>query len=288
MAPALTVIIPTRKPPPEAWWAAEKISAQALAVGAEVLVACGNPVATPPPTSPCRVLHLPGADVFELRAAALADTLGEIVVLLEDHNNPASDFCALILAAFEAHPEADGVVGTATNGALGLLDRASFLLTWAPFLAPMPEVPLDRCPPPGVIAFRRSVLPKEVPLSGWLEYEMVVALRGVGRLIADDRVQINHIQHVGPSAFALQFHAGRAYGGMKHEPRSSLSKSRRVRDAAKIPMILMRQTREGLRRSGHRESFACMAAVAAFATCNAIGQVIGVLIGAGNAASHLE
>lgn len=134
--------------------------AQAVEQNAEILVVTGHAVATPVPSAPCRVLHLPGADVFELRAAGLAATQGEIIVLLEDHNKPVDDFCARILAAFEAHPDAQGVVGSATNGALGLLDRASFLLTWGPFLAPTPEVDLNRCPPPGIVAFRRSALPE--------------------------------------------------------------------------------------------------------------------------------
>ncbi len=288
MAPALTLLIPTTKAPPRAWAAAEAVSAQALEHNAEVLVVTGHEIATPAATTPCRVLHLPGADVFELRAAALADTRGDIIVLLEDHNYPADDFCARILTAFDEHPEADGVVGTATNGALGLLDRASFLLTWGPFLAPMPDVSLDRCPPPGIVAFRRSVLPTGVPPRGWLEYEMFVELRRKGRLVADDRVQINHVQYLGLAAFPIQYHAGRGYGGLTHEPRSSLSRRQRLREAARVPGVLLRQTREGVSRGGTRESTACMAAVGAFAACNAFGQMVGVLLGPGKSPTHLE
>lgn len=288
MAPALTLIIPTGKPPPGAWWTAEGVREQAIAHNAEVLVACGNAIATPEPSAPCRVLHIPGADVFELRAAALVETRGEIIVVLEDHNLPAPDFCERILAAFKAHPEAAGVVGTASNGAPKLLDRASFLLTWAPFLSPMPELSLHRSPPPGVVAFRRSVVPMGFPPPGWLEYQMGPELLRTGRLVADDRIRIEHIQHVGLGAFAIQFHAGRGYGGMDHRPRATLSKSRRLRDAAKIPALLVRQTRDGLRRGNNRESFACMAAVGAVATCNALGQMVGVLFGPGNSPSHLE
>ena len=288
MPPALTLMIPTSKGPPRAWTTAEAVSEQALANNAEVLVACGGATVTPGAKTPCRVLHLPGADVFELRAAALAETRGDIVVLLEDHNFPMDDFCARIVTAFDEHPEADGIVGTATNGALSTLDRASFLLTWGPFLAPMPDVPLDRCPPPGIVAFRRSVVPKGVPPRGWLEYEMVVELRRKGRLAADDRVQIHHVQHLGMRAFPIQYHAGRGYGGLDHEPRSSLPRLQRLREAARVSGLLVRQTREGLNRGGTRESTACMAAVGAFAACNAFGQMVGVLLGPGNSPSYME
>jgi hypothetical protein len=285
---SLTLLIPTTKPPPGAWSTAEAVREQAHAHDAEVLVACGHEVATPAPTPPCRVVHHPGADVFELRAAGVAHARGDVVAILEDHNYPLDDFCARVLTAFDEHPDADGVVGTATNGALGVLDRASFLLTWGPFLAPMSEVTLDRSPPPGVVAFRRSVLPTATPHAGWLEYEMTTELRARGRLIADDRVRIHHVQHLGMRAFAIQYHAGRGYAGLEHEPRSSIPRRRRLREAAAVPGLLLRQTREGLARGGRRESVACMAAVGAFAVSNAIGQIVGVLRGPGNSTSHME
>ena len=288
MPPALTLLIPTTKAPPGAWSVADAVRAQVIELNAEILIIVGSAVATPAPTAPCRVLHLPGADVFELRAAGLAGALGEIIVMLEDHNYPANDFCARVLAAFGENPEADGVVGCATNGALGLFDRASFLLTWGPFLAPMHEVSLDRCPPPGIVAFRRSVLPEGVPRSGWLEYEMAVGLREKGLLVADDRVKMSHVQRLGVGAFPIHFHSGRAYGGLDHEPRSSLSRWRRLREAAAVPALLVRQTRDGLRRGDNRESFACRAAVGALAASNAVGQVVGVLFGPGKSPSHLE
>ena len=43
-----------------------------------------------------------------------------------------------------------------TNAAPRWIDRASFLLTFGPFLAPLDEIPLDRCPPPGVMVFRAA------------------------------------------------------------------------------------------------------------------------------------
>lgn len=226
--------------------------------------------------------------MFQLRAAAIAAACGEVVAILEDHNELAADFCTRLLAAFDAHPEADGVVGTATNGSPGHLNQASFLLTFAPFLAPLEEVPRDRCPPPGIVAFRRAAIPAGVPAPGWLEYQMVDELRSTGRLVADDRVHISHVQPVGWQAFWLQFHSGRSYGGIRHEPRASLSKRHRLREAVTLPVALMRQTRVGLRRAGRRESWACMIALAAMTTCNALGQIVGVLLGPGKSPARLE
>jgi hypothetical protein len=127
-----------------------------------------------------------------------------------------------------------------------------------------------------------------MPHRGWLEYELTVELRAQGRLAADDRVRINHVQHLGLRAFPIQYHAGRGYGGLEHEPRSSIPRMQRVREALSVPGVLVRQTRDGLGRSGTRESFACMTIIGAFACCNALGQIVGVLRGPGNSASHLE
>ena len=288
MSCALTLVVPTTSPPPRAYRVAEAVCDQARTHDAEILVEVGNAIASPTPGDPCRVRHHPGADVFDLRAHALADATGEIIAFLEDHTFPSDDFCAAVLRAFAEHPEADGIVGTVRNGAPGVLDRASFYLTWGPFLAPLSEVSLHRCPPPGAIAFRRSVLPSEVPSPGWLEYELPVDLRDRGRLAADDRVRVDHFQHLGLRSFPIHFHSGRGYGGLEHEPRASMTRRARLREAARLPALLVRQTREGLARSGTNESVPCMVAVGAFATCNALGQMVGVLRGPGSSPSHLE
>jgi hypothetical protein len=101
-------------------------------------------------------------------------------------------------------------------------------------------------------------------------------------------VQIEHVQHLGWRAFPIQYHAGRGYAGLEHEPRASIPRRQKLREAAALPSVLLRQTREGLARGGHHESVACMAAVGAYAVCNAVGQVVGVLRGPGKSASYLE
>jgi len=284
----ITVIVPTVYAPPRAWAAAEVLREQVSAIGGEIIVATGHEIATPAPRPPCRVLHAPGTDIFGLRAAAVPEARGDLVAVLEDHIAVPDDYCIRVVEAFAGDKDVLAVVGTVTNGAPRVLDRASFLLTWAPFLAPLDEVPQDRCPAPGAIAFRRSALPVTAPPDGWLEYELPVELRDQGRMKVANRVSVVHDQKVGLRGFSLQYHAGRGYSGLEHEPRSSVGRRERLRQAAAIPKTLVDQTRTGLRRSGQRESFACMSAVTAFAVCNALGQMAGVLRGAGSSPKHLE
>jgi hypothetical protein len=284
----ITVVIPTVYAPPRAWVAAKLLADQVSAVGGEIVVASGHDVAAPEPPPPVRVVHEPGADVFALRAAAVAVARGDVVAILEDHIEVGPDYCARILEAFARDESALAVVGTVTNGAPRVLDRASFLLTWGPFLAPMPELPRDRCPPPGAISFRRTALPDTVPHNGFLEYELPVRIRDEGRMTVAGEVEVCHNQSVGMQGFSLQYHAGRGYTGLEQDPRSSVRRRDQLREAARIPGILLRQTRTGLGRSGTRETFTCMAAVAAFAACNAFGQMVGVLRGPGESPRHLE
>jgi hypothetical protein len=185
--------------------------------------------------------------------------------------------------------EAAGVVGSVDNGASRLLDRASFLLTFAPFLAPLDDAPTDRCPPPGVIAYRRVEIGAGPYQPGWLEYALPVRLRDRGLLVADDRVRVTHTQYVGARAFSLQYHAGRAFGGGAHGPPASQSRRARLAQAFRIPPVLVRQTLRAMRRRGFSESRWCVAGTVALAVCNGVGQVFGVLRGTvGDSPAHLE
>ena len=162
MSCALTLLIPTTKAPPGAWSVADAVRTQVDAVNAEILVATGNAIADPIPDAPVRVLHLPGADVFELRAAGLAEARGEVIVMLEDHNYPTDDFCARILGAFDAHPEADGVVGSATN--VGSVSRADA----RDFTPPLPAARNCRISTLGRTQWRAALRMARVRDGGWV------------------------------------------------------------------------------------------------------------------------
>lgn len=291
MSVPLSVVVPSVKAWPAPAKAMEALAQQARDIGAEVILVSGHPEGLPASLEPPAVgLAVPGGDVFALRSRALVAARGEIVALLEDHCFAPQDWCTRLLQAWADHPEADGLIGSVENGAPALLDRASFLLTWAPFLHPLGQVPGDRCPPPGVVSYRRRVLPASAPPSGWLEYELPVRLRDEGRLVADDRVTIVHTQHLGLRAFGLQYHAGRGFTGLHDHPAARRSRRERLAYAAKMPRTLMRQTRTSLKaRPGWKETPLALAAVGAFAACNAAGQVVGILRGdAGSSLGHLE
>ena len=284
----LSVIVPTVKGP-ERWHSMIRaLELQARRSGAEVVLATAHDVPADIRET-VRIVQRTGADIFELRALALDAASGEFVAIIEDHIFVADDWCERVLEAFSQHPEADGIVGGVTNGAPACLDRASFLLTWAPFLAPIDSVSLHRCPPPGVIAFRADVMPHSPAEPGYLEYEITASLRDNGRLVAAPGVVVEHIQFVGVRGFALQFHAGVAYAGLTNLSVGQRSRRQRVKEVFALPRLLVRQTSQGLRRAGVVETVPCRAAFTAMAVCNALGQLIGIVRqSVGRSPSHLE
>ncbi len=194
-----------------------------------------------------------------------------------------------MIAAFDRNPRADAIIGGVTNGALRCFDRASFLLTFAPFLAPLDHVPLHRCPVPGIIAFRAAVLPRTPPAPGYLEFELPARLRDEGRLVAVASLRVEHVQHVGSRGFALQFHAGASYAGLNNLSVSARPRRERLRDVMVLPRRLVDQSREGLARVGADETLPCRAAVVAMAAANGLGQLVGIARqSVGRSPAHLE
>ena len=197
-----------------------------------------------------RALHVPGSNVFGLRACALGVARGEFVAVLEDHIAVGDEWCTEVIAGFDRNPRADAIIGGITNGAPRCFDRASFLLTFALFLAPLDHVPRHRCPVPGIIAFRAAVLPRTPPAPGYLEFELPARLRDEGRLVAVASLRVEHVQRVGSRGFALQFHAGASYAGLNNLSVSARPRARAAtrRDAPAPPAGRSVSRRSGVGR----------------------------------------
>ena len=289
VTPRLSVIVPTVKGP-ESWVEPVQIlDRQARHSRTEIVVATARRPAPDGVGETVRSVHVPDADVFALRARALDVACGEFVAILEDHIVVGDEWCHEVVAGFDRNPHADAIIGGVTNGAPACLDRASFLLTFAPFLAPLDQAPLHRCPVPGIIAFRAAVLPRTPPESGYLEFELPTQLLDAGRLVAIPSVRVEHVQHVGARGFALQFHAGVSYAGLNNLSVAARPRRERLRDAVAVPRLLVGQSRAGLARVGEVETLPCRAAIATMAAANGLGQLVGIARhSVGRSPLHLE
>jgi hypothetical protein len=280
MATRLSVVIPSRKPWPHPAAAVDAVYDQVLGVGGEVLLAVGHPQGAPAVAKPgIRVITTDGNDVFAARSQAITEADGDIVALLEDHCFAPPGWAAGLLTAWDRNPQADALVTIIENGAPRPLDHASFLLTWGPFIGPLATVPLHRTPSPGVLSYRKSVLPDSPPPRGWLEYDLPVQLRNAGRMAVDDTLTMIHTQHLGLRAFALQYWAGRGYAGLHDHPAAKQPLWDRLRYASGMPARLVRQTHRALVARNGTADPVTLALVGAMAVCNTVGQLVGVVIG---------
>jgi hypothetical protein len=289
VTPRLSVIVPTIKGSERWLGPVQALDRRARGARTEIVVATARERAPDRVGETVRCVHVPGSNVFGLRARALDVARGEFVAVLEDHVVVGDEWCNEVIAGFDRNPHADAIIGGVTNGALRCLDRASFLLTFAPFLAPLDHVPLHRCPVPGIIAFRAAVLPRTPPEPGYLEFELPTQLLGAGRLVAAPRVRVEHVQHVGLRGFALQFHSGVSYAGLDNLSVSARPRRERLRAVMSLPRVLVDQSREGLARVGEVETLPCRAAIRGMAAANGLGQLVGIARrSVGRSPSHLE
>jgi len=135
--PRLSIVFAATHDSPALHAAVARHLEQLAEVGGELLVADGSPDGLPEDIPV--VVHLPGADVFALRAAATELARGRVVAITEDHCIPEADWHRAILRAHEEHPEIAAVGGTTLNGSTErVLDWANFLVTFATFLPPLP------------------------------------------------------------------------------------------------------------------------------------------------------
>src|SRR5262245_42389450 len=130
--PRLSVVIATRDDPARLLpWIAGLVG-QADRDGAELIVVSCNPQLSVP--TGVAVRHLPGAHLFECRAAGLAAAAGDIVAFTEDHCIVPDDWCARILRAFETRPDLVMLGGAVANGSNArIADRMSYWMTFAAY-----------------------------------------------------------------------------------------------------------------------------------------------------------
>jgi hypothetical protein len=262
---------------------------QIQAVGGELIVADGHGSGLDPALGSDVVwLREPGAARLTLHARALAIAPGALVAITEDHVRPDPDWCEAMLRAHRERPDVDVIVGAIRNGSRRRVsDRASFLLTSAPYAPPLQELP-RRSPPFNNLSLKRRVLPA-TPTPGELEFDLVPRLFAAGRVDVDGRVTAVHIQDLSIlQALVLHFHNGRMHGGsFANEPPPR--RRRRARDALRVPQRLTAETAEELARRpassyGRRDA----AGVALIATAHTLGLLAGLALGAGHSAQHVN
>lgn len=257
-------------------------------IGGEVLIADGSEDGLKGVDAAVR---MPGSDVFSLRAAAVARAKGLIIALTEDHVVPVEGWHAEILAAHKRHPEL-AVGGAMLNGSREkMVDRANFLMTFCTFIAPQPHRHAHRVSPPANLSYKREVLDKYELEQGTLEFDVGTDVFRSGQMVLDDNVKVFHIQSHGVrSTHSAHFHNGRTTGAMLPRPPGRRSAVREALRRWSLPFWLIRTVvgTTWQKPDYRRDLITSWPFVITLAFTHSIGEVVGVLFGAGDSPLHLE
>ena len=212
-APPLSVTIATLRGWPVIRPCLEALVAQAGRVGVEVVVADGSD--QPMPSLPGHTViwrRCGGADVLQLRLAAVRAARAPLVAVTEDHCLAAPSFCDAVLAAAARHPSAIVFKGRVENGSRErLVDWASFFMNQLPHLPPF--IVVFR-PVAGVSAsvYRREALDALWSAAGDISPDVArdAPWHGDGRVVCDPDIAVTHVQSEGwIGTAALQYHNAR-------------------------------------------------------------------------------
>ena len=281
--PPLSVVIASRDGMDGLEPVLDALLPQAQRAGAEILVVGPVDPSTTPASDGLRLVPVDDDDIYRLRAIGIREARGEIVAIGEDHAVPRPDWCEAIRRAHAEHPEAPAIVGCLVNVTDRTVSgRSNFLAFAAPYQPPMPSVPAGRVPPLSTLSLRRAALDQ---LDGWVgEFEtaLVPRLFIEGRMVADDRIVVDHHQDHGVAwSIVNGFHGARGSYGYLRSQHDWPDRLRTARAAISTwPRQLPREAAEArLGKSGARLELVIVAAVA---TAVGLGGALGALVGPGH------
>jgi hypothetical protein len=297
MTPPLSIIVAGREPWPALHQCLDALYTQAIAIGAEIVVAVSGAQALPP--EPRRrypaITWLEERDgsVFSLRALALAHTHADIVAVTEDHAWVADDWCRNILAAHAAHPEAAAIGGVVDNGATGTrIDWASFFVAGGAFLPPIANGTVDRISLQANVSYKRRALPARLPPLGLMQMTFHHDLGARGEIfVADDRLVVHHVQVLAwRQHSAAHFHNGRSIAAFRLEHMSPALRLLRALGCFILPPVMLGRTlwAVGAKRRYTRELVMALPAMIWLLCCHATGELFGYAAGPGDSPRHVE
>jgi hypothetical protein len=288
MRPSLSLVVPTR----HRWPTMEPLVAAVLpelqTVQAELVIVGLDGTSPPAPLSGVRTIPLREPDMLRLRLRAVREARGSIVAIGEDHSVPTSGWSRAVLRAHEEHPSVPAIVSCLVNNAdQSVSGRANFLAFAGPYVPPMPVVPEWRPPPLSTLSLKREVLDGLDDRPGSLD-NLANRLFEEGRMTADDRIVARHNQDLGAAgsirnAFVVT-RAAYGYAIDRREPGRRFEIVRWV--VTHTPLMVWRTARAS--QPPTRRRWVELAIVAAMASANAAGAVLGTLAGPGRSPEHYE
>jgi glycosyltransferase involved in cell wall biosynthesis len=228
----------------------------------------------------------------ELRAAAIAHSRGDLIVMTEDHCVPADDWYDCIVAAHQQPYLAIG--GAIENAAIErLVDWAAFLCEYSAFVRPLPAGVAHDIPGPNV-AYKRAALEHMQDLLDDGRWENFLHARLEERgfeLYRDPTVVVYHRKFFSLGEFLSQrYHYGRGFAGMRVQ-RAPIWRKAVFAAGSPIlpPVILWRLGSRLFGRGRHRLIFLrALPLLALFTLSWSLGELIGYVLGPGDSLEKVE
>jgi hypothetical protein len=232
----------------------------------------------------------------ELRTRALECARSEYIVVTEDHCVPPRHWLASMLEAFEAAPKGTVAVGgPVENGVTdSALDWATFLCEYSAFVGPVPNGPAPSLPGMN-IAYRRSALVelgREVLTRGFWETTVHPLFTGKNLLLyQSNSIQIFHKKKFSLQLFVHQrFLYSRYYAGLRlHRSRPAARLLMSILTLGLPALLLLRICRNLMAKKRLTVQFArALPYLTVFVVIWACGELVGYVIGPGDALSRIE
>lgn len=296
--PVLSVVIASVNGPRYLDKCLEALQRQRGSIAAEVVVADSYG----PPTAELIARKYPHVrlrsfaerlTIPQLRAAAIADSTGHLVVMTEDHCVATEDWYERIVAAHRALPNL-AIGGVIENAAVErLVDWAAFLCEYSAFVSPLPAGVVHDIPGPNV-AYKRAALEQMQDLLDEGRWETFLHARLEERgfpLYRDPSIVVLHRKFFGLGEFLSQrYHYGRGFAGMRVQG-APLSRKAVFALGSPIlpPLILWRLGKRLFGRRRHRAIYLrALPLLALFTLSWSVGEMIGYVLGPGDSLEKVE
>lgn len=293
----LSAIAATTQPWPEVRPLLDSLRTQIDAVGGEIVLGDGSVDGLPADVRGAhprlRVLHRPGASVFQLRAACVAASHGAIVAITEDHCVVAPDWCDRILAAHREHPDAAAIGGAVENGATATtIDWASFFLVNGASMPPVRDGVRRAIALQANVSYKRAALSADAHELGMMEWLLNEDLHRRGAVLrSDGRILVAHVQSLGVAATCrIHYDDGRTIAAFRLARMGMLEHAVRLAACAAMPPLLTARAAFQVLRKRRRMGrlAASLPWMLVLTTCKAAGNVAGFLFGAGASPARIR
>jgi hypothetical protein len=297
-ATPLSVVIGTGEGWPYVGNLIASLRADAERLGAEIVIADGS--GNPPPRAPdigpnVRWLSVDAPSVFALYKVGLCAAHGDVVATTEDHALPRPGWCAAIVSAHAAHPEAAAIGGAIENGSTdGLIEWASYFTTQGPHMAPLGDRVVAMTTNEANVSYKRAAV-ADLDDNAGLGFMAILHNRRLAEsgavLRVDDRMVVDHFETAGfgPTT-TIHFHNGRSISGFRRARGMTPEDWLRMATALLLPAWrTTRVLRVGLRKRRLRRELLASAPLALWLEyVQGAGSLMGYLLGPGDSPSHLR